>query len=124
MRSAERIYAGSRYVRGRVLEVFDAEREELGLDEKLHVVSPGMDPAVFTLSEDPAASERRALETIATKIRENGGGRRAGASVPPGKHTDRELHELLVSAGETYDQRTPDADLLERWPGGSGPTSP
>ena len=115
--SAERIYAGTRYVRDRVLEVFDAERVDLGLDEKVHVVSPGMDPTVFTLSEDPAASERRALETIATKIRENGGGRRAGASVPPGKHTDRELHELLVSAGETYDQRTPDADLLERWPG-------
>ena len=116
LKSAERIYAGTRYVRDRVLEVFDAEREDLGLDEKVHVVSPGMDPTVFTLSEDPAASERRALETIATKIRRNGGGRRAGAGVKPGKHTDKELHELLVSAGETYDQRTPDADLLERWP--------
>ena len=115
--NAERIYAGTRYVRDRVLEVFDSERVDLGLDEKVHVVSPGMDPTVFTISEDPAASERRALETIATKIRENGGGRRAGAVVKPGKHTDKELHELLVSAGETYDQRTPDADLLERWPG-------
>ena len=99
-----------------MLEVFDAEREELGLDEKLHVVSPGMDPAVFTLSEDPAASERRARATIADKIRRNGGGRRARAGVTPGTRTDSELHALLISVGETYDQRTPDADLLERWP--------
>ena len=116
LRDAERVYAGTRYVRDRVLDVFAAQCEELGLERKLHVVSPGMDPKVFMLSDDPDAGQKRARETIAAKIRRNGGGRKGHAVPKPGTHTNEELHDLLVEAGEKYDQRTPDADLLQRWP--------
>ena len=116
LRDAERVFAGTRYVRDRVLEVFDADREALGLDDKLHIVSPGMDPKVFMLSDDPVAGQKRARDTIAGKIRRNGGGRKSPAVPRPGTHTNDELHELLVEAGEQYDQRAPDANLLKRWP--------
>ncbi|MFQ5844083.1 MAG: glycosyltransferase [Planctomycetota bacterium] len=106
---AERIYAGTRHVRERVLEVFSGRSEEIGLDHKLHVVPPGMDPEVFAPARHPAQSRVRFRETVARKIEERPNGRtaRPGCSwPPPGNTTSGRPTPTCCSGGPTCAPRS------------------
>ncbi len=112
LEGADTVVVGTEYVRDRVFEVFGKPF----LEAKVRIVSPGMDPDLFRPSESIQASEQRALQTIEKKIELNPNGRRVRELPNPNGLAPGELHTLLVAEGETYDQRTPDSDLLDRWP--------
>ena len=112
---AQKIFVGSEYVRDRVLAVFESE-PALRLGDRIRVVPPGMDPDLFRLETDLAASQARFLTAVREMISSNGSGRRV-RTVPAANGAELEdYHRDLVTLGETYDQRAVDADLPDRWP--------
>lgn len=116
LKDARRIFVGTRYVKRRTLDVFAADRNTLGLDHKLHIVPPGMDPEIFKPSEAFGPDLDRFLASVDRMIRENGKGRRSmDIQLPPGGSGEK-YHEVLVEIGESYDQRAVDADLPAKWP--------
>jgi len=112
---AQKIFVGSAYVRDRVLEVFESE-PMLRIRDRIRVVPPGMDPDLFRLETDSAASRARFLTAVQQMIVENGSGRRTGQVPPASEVPSGEYHQTLVSLGDTYDQRAVDADLPDRLP--------
>ena len=112
---AQKVFVGSAYVRDRVLEVFDSD-PELRLRDRIRVVPPGMDPDLFQLQTDLAASQARFATAVQEMIRENGSGRRAHEVAKSNGAEPHDPHRALVELGDTYDQRAVDADLLDRWP--------
>jgi len=112
---ARRIIAGTKYIQTRALELFSAERENLGLEQKLCVIPLGMDPETFYLSKDTDKCQTDFLNEVRQKISANNGGRTAHAVPEPEGLSPEALHNALLAAGETYDQRVVDADLPERW---------
>ena len=116
LKDAHRIFAGTQYVKQRVLDVFAEYSTELELDKKLKIVPPGMDPDIFQLPGDFQAHQERFLKKIQIAIKQNGNGRK-NISVPEaGNLTIGEHNETLLRLGESYDQRIVDADLVRRWP--------
>jgi glycosyltransferase involved in cell wall biosynthesis len=116
LKAAERVFAGSRHVKERILDVFSSFNEQLELDKRLFIVPPGMDPDTFTLTGDFNASRDRFLDRIEQKIHQNGSGRRKEEMPVPTGTILKEYHGKLVEASRSYDQRAVDADLLLRWP--------
>ena len=98
--SAKKVFAGTRHVRQRVLEVFAPDAERLELDRKLDIVPPGMDPDLFQLSDDFSAGHARLVAKIEAKIRENPNGRTAQAASRPGNSV-AEFHATLTRRGES-----------------------
>ncbi len=116
LKGARHIFVGTRYVKHRTLDVFASYRSQLHLDEKVCIVPPGMDPEIFRLSESFKSDQDRFLEKVDEMIKENGNGRKSFQfSLSHGENI-RTHHELLLRAGERYNQRTVDADLPDKWP--------
>ena len=88
----------------------------MALDGKLHIVSPGMDPKIFKLSEAFTPDVDRFLKKVDHMIQKNGNGRQSFQTNLPNKGDIHACHALLLRAGERYDQRAIDADLPARWP--------
>lgn len=115
LKGASKIYTGTEYVKSMVRDVFKNHIEELGLNTKLEILPPGMDPEKFNIPENVNESEKVFLERAADKIK----------SLPPGrKHhviefaediTPEQLHNKFVDDSKTYNQRVVDADLIEKW---------
>ena len=82
----------------------------------MHVIPPGIDPSLFKLPTDPASSQAAFRERVQHMIDRNPRGRRKRRAPRVTGIDVSDSHRILVSAGEEYDQRTVDADLLERWP--------
>jgi len=116
LQNARRIFVGTRYVKHRILDVFASYRSILGLDDKLHIVPPGMDPKIFKLSEKFETNLHRFLEKVHQMIQENGKGRQPIQIRLPVVEEDQACHNELVRIGESYDQRAVDADLPAKWP--------
>ena len=114
--AARSIFVGSHYVKNRVLEVFSEGSKKLGLENKLRIVSPGMDPDVFKLSDDHKAGQRRFLDEVRKEIQKNSNGRNQDSMPTHIEPLDKDLHKTLIKLGETYDQRATDADLMGKWP--------
>ncbi len=114
--AAEEIFVGTRHVRTRVLEVFAEHADEIGLEGKVRIVPPGMDPELFTTGTGLAAQQRAFLDAVARRLEEDDRGRRPRDPVDPADLALDELHRRLVEAATSYDQKATDADLLERWP--------
>jgi len=112
---AKNIFVGTQYVKNRVMEVFSDESKYLRLENKLRIVPPGIDPDIFTLSNDPAATQRRFFNEVRKEIQKNGNGRNRNSMTTQIDILDEDLHETLIKLGETYDQRAIDADLVEKW---------
>jgi len=114
--SAEHLYVGTQYVKNRVLDMFGPTMGTSLLDERIRVVSPGLDPEMFELADSFVDTEERFLMEVARMKKQNVNGRgRVTVPLPEGRD-DAAYHETLVRVGETYDQRTVDADLPDRWP--------
>lgn len=116
LHGARHIFVGTRYVKNRTLEVFASYQKQLALEDKLHIVPPGMDPEIFKLSESYESDMDRFLENVDNMIQENGNGRRTFQNSLSYDGDDRTHHDLLLRAGERYNQRAVDADLLAKWP--------
>ena len=115
LRHARTIFTGTRYVRDRVTDVFATYRETLRLQDKLQIVSPGMDPELFNLADDFSQHESRFLENVKRMQHLNPDGRRQGRIEVLPLEPAASLHQRLVDLGNTYDQRAVDADLLQKW---------
>ncbi len=116
LKDAKQIIAGTRYVKQRVLEVFDDYSEMLDLEKKLKIVPPGMDPDIFQLPDDFEKAQDRFKEKIASAIKTKPNGRKKLVIPSAGGSSSESFDKTLQQLGESYDQRTVDADLLQRWP--------
>jgi glycosyltransferase involved in cell wall biosynthesis len=116
LQHARRIFVGTQYVKHRLQEVFASHQNILGLDDKLHIVPPGMDPGIFKLAEKFETNLDRFLEKVHHMIQENGNGRHAKRIRPPTGKIIQNCHKELVHISESYDQRAIDADLPAKWP--------
>ncbi len=114
--SSTNIFAGTQYVKDRVLEVFKKEKNELALPRRIKIVPPGMDPELFKLSTDFKVSNNRFRQKVNYEIVQDGNGRKRYPIEIPAAISPEMLHKNLIQLGKTYNQRTPDADLLEKWP--------
>ena len=95
-------------------EIFEVEKEEMGLLEKTVIISPGMDPEVFQLGGSIKERQEAFMASVKGFIKRKPGGRRAEKIKLPG-HATPDLHKALEGVSESYDLRAADADLCERW---------
>ena len=115
LKAAKRVIVGTTYVRDRVMEVFGSGQLTGTLENKLIVVPPGMDPALFKLSQDPKKSQNQFMEKVRHRLQQNDNGRHYQKMPEFKSRSGSDLHRKLVKLGETYDQRATDLDLLEKW---------
>jgi len=116
LQEAHKIFVGTRYVKGRVEQVFSEYSEKLQLKTKLQIVPPGMDPDVFQLADDFQQHQHQFLNKIKTAIARNGNGRKNILVPAPANMSLQEYDRVLQKLGQSYDQRIVDADLPQRWP--------
>jgi len=112
---ARRIIAGTKYIQQRAEELFAADREKIGLDHKICVISLGFDPNIFYVSTDVDGCQKKFLDAVRQGIELNDGGRTTRPVPEPKGRLPEELHAVLKAAGRTYNQRAVDADLLKKW---------
>ena len=58
LKAAQKIYTGTEYVKNEVLAVFRDFAEEINLKDKIHILTPGMDPNKFMIPESNFDSEK------------------------------------------------------------------
>ncbi len=110
--NAVEIIAGTTHIKKRVLEVFpNAEN----LKEKIKIVPPGMDENLFDLAMDFYDNEKKFLDSVRKEIRENPNGRKNISTPEINNFSPEEIHRTLTRLANTYDQRSVDADLLDKW---------
>ena len=113
----EKIVAGTSYIYKLLVKTFSQHTEEIGLDRKVQLIPPGIDPNVFQLLASVKENQQCFLESIEGFIERKPAGRRASKvalSKDPASLDD--LHSSLTTLAGTYDQWAVDSDLLERWP--------
>lgn len=122
--ACEKIICGTKYIVDYLNATFPAtEYPELiqCLQQKIVIVPPGMDPEVFV----PAGLNfQQKLETFKTKVQafiqksKSAGRTRTNITLPDvATHTtSAEMHVALTKLGNTYDQRSVDADLMKYIP--------
>ena len=114
LRNSQRIIAGTNHVADVALEVLQAEKETIGLEKKLVIVPPGLDPDVFQAGGTVEERQKHFLANVCEFISRKPNGRKASSiTLPP--HTDPDLHNKLAAIADSYDQRAIDADLADRW---------
>ena len=114
--ACEKVVCGTQYIVDYMKETFADEFDELDLEHKMVIVPPGMDPEVFVLPDSHEANQARFREKVAVFIETSkSAGRRADKITMPAADAD-DMHAALSAIGDTYDQRSVDADLLERFP--------
>ena len=114
--ACEKVVCGTQYIVDYMKETFKDEYDELNLADKMVIVPPGMDPDVFNLAESHEANQERFRAKVASFIESSGSkGRNASQIMLPPKDAG-DMHAALTAVGDTYDQRSVDADLLERFP--------
>ena len=115
LKAAQKVVVGTKYVRDRVLEVFGNGQPTGKLTDQLTIVPPGMDPALFKLSQDPQKSQQQFMDKVRQRLQQNDKGRHYRKMPEFKTRSGRDLHHTLVKLGETYDQRAMDMDLPEKW---------
>jgi glycosyltransferase involved in cell wall biosynthesis len=115
LKAAKRVVVGTKYVRDRVLEVFGNGQPTGKLANQLTIVPPGMDPALFKLSQDPQESQQQFMDKVRQRLQQNDKGRHYQKMPEFKSRPGSDLHHSLVKLGETYDQRVTDMDLPEKW---------
>lgn len=114
IKSCRKLIVGAKYMVSFVQEIFEVEKEEMGLPGKIVIIPPGMDPDVFQLGGSIGERQEAFLASAKDFITRKPGGRRANKVKLPG-HATVELQKALESVSESYDLRAADADLCERW---------
>ena len=114
IKNCRKLIVGAKYMAGFVQEIFEVEKEEMGLQEKTVIISPGMDPEVFQLGGSIKERQEAFMASVKGFIKRKPGGRRAEKIKLPG-HATPDLHKALEGVSESYDLRAADADLCERW---------
>jgi len=113
--SATNIFAGTPYVKNRVKEVFSSEKNSDIIINKLKVVPPGMDPALFKISRNIENNQINFITKLVHNLSKVQRGRIKNNIHIPTNISAESLHTNLVMLGTSYNQRTPDADLFNRW---------
>lgn len=112
-KAAKKIYTGTEYVKTEVLTVFAEHAEELKLKDKLFILSPGMNPSKFNISESLQESEKEFLKRVAAKIADDPTGRK-DHKLEVGEDVEA-INEKFIEDSKSYNQRVIDSDLPERW---------
>lgn len=111
IRACQKVVVGSSYVARLLLETFQSAVEEF--QHKLVTIPPGMNPEIFKLADGVQENQKQFLARVHDSVQRRPNGRKATAiCLPP---PTPNLHQQLVSLADTYDQRSIDADLEERW---------
>ncbi len=111
--NAREIIAGTTHIKKRILEVF-SEKANL-VEEKIKIVPPGMDENLFKPTKKPQENEKKFLTLLKKEIKENPDGRGEIETPDVTKLSDEEAHKKLVELGKTYNQRSVDSNLIEKW---------
>ncbi len=109
---AKEIIAGTKHIKKRALEVFPALEV---MEEKIKIVPPGMDEELFAPASNPFENEERFLKLVKEEIEKNPDGRKEVETPDIKEKSDDEAHEILSELSTHYNQRTVDADLLDKW---------
>ena len=114
LQHCHQIIAGTQHIADQVLAILDAEKDVIGLHDKLSIIPPGFDPGVFLPGREIDEKQQAFLASVAEYIKRKPNGRNASKiSLPP--FSSKDLHKELISVADSYDQRAIDADLPERW---------
>jgi glycosyltransferase involved in cell wall biosynthesis len=114
--ACEKVVCGTQYIVDYMKETFKDEYEALELESKMVIVPPGMDPDVFDVAESHEANQRRFREKVAKFIESSGSKGRDASKITLPPVDAEDMHAALTAVGDTYDQRSVDADLLDRFP--------
>ena len=115
--SCEKIVAGTKYIVNVLREHFKDISGAIGLEKKVVIVPPGMDPDLFQPSDEIETNQRRFLEKVSGFIARKPGGRNAAqVSLPSNAAADSDLHASFGKVVSSYDQWAVDADLPSRFP--------
>jgi glycosyltransferase involved in cell wall biosynthesis len=116
--NANNVYAGSQHIRNRIIEVFSSYCEIDKINAKIKIVSPGMDPSLFKISGNFSSNNSAFISKIKNIVSRKSSGRNINniSDLSYSNNISAEdLHQELINKGKTYNQRTVDADLLDRW---------
>ena len=114
LRNCHKIIAGTKYVADVALDVLKNEKDAIGLEKKLVIVPPGLDPDVFRAGGPVDEQQNRFLASVREFITRKPNGRKSSAIVLPPYNTP-DLNSKLAEIADSYDQRAVDADLVDRW---------
>lgn len=118
IKNCHKLIVGAKYMAEFVEETFEVEKNEMGLVDKMVVISPGMDPEVFNLSDSLKEGQEAFLASVADFVKRKPDGRRADKISLPcvnGPNSPSDLNKALEEIVQSYDLRAADSDLIERW---------
>ena len=119
IKDAKSVIAGSQHIKNRILEVFNTQGDLPNkIEKKIKIIPPGMDPELFKITNNFTANNVAFLSYIKKITAKHSNGRHlkeiANISYSD-TITPEDLHQNLINKGKTYNQRTVDSDLLEKW---------
>lgn len=114
LRNCHKIIAGTKCVADVALEILKEEKDDIGLEKKLVIVPPGLDPDVFQAGGEVDEQQNLFLASAREFIKRKPNGRKASKITLP-HYTAQDLNNKLGEIADSYDQRAIDADLPDRW---------
>ena len=118
IKNAKNIYAGTHHIRNRIIEVFSNYCNTDRLNTKIKIVPPGMDPNLFKIARNFNKNNDTFKSKVYNLTKNNPSGRNSNNVSTlsySNEISSEDLHQELVNKGKTYNQRTVDSDLLEKW---------
>ena len=108
----QKLIVGTTYMARFIQEIF---QEDIVLEAKLIVIPPGMDPDIFQAGGSVRMRQEAFLKSVGELIkRKSAKGRRKNSIILP-EHTIHDLDKALRAVVKSYEMRTVDADLCNRW---------
>lgn len=77
LRHCHKIIAGTQHVADQVLQILDAEKDLIGLQDKLSIIPPGFDPDVFHPGREINEKQQAFLASVAEFVKRKPNGRNA-----------------------------------------------
>ena len=114
LQNCNKIVVGSTYAKKLLLETLYEESQSLRLEKKIVLIPCGINPNVFKLADEIVVNQTRFLSKVQAFIQKQPNGRIAKNIILPSVFSS-DLHQNLTTLADTYDQKSVDADLVERW---------
>lgn len=115
LRNCKFIIAGTNHIRDVACEILESEKEVIGMEGKMVIIPPGLDPDVFRAGGDIDKRQSAFLTNVRAFRSRKPNGRQASTISHPSIAQSEDFHNDLVAVAHSYDQRAIDADLVERW---------
>lgn len=114
LQNCSKIVVGSTYAKKLLLETLHEVCQSLRLEQKIVLIPCGINPSVFKLADKVVDNQTRFLANVQAFIQKQPNGRKANNITLPSVLSPV-LHQDLTTLADSYDQKSVDADLIERW---------